>query len=120
MARFGKNMKVTADEKHRALLTAVYGEVLGIEPERPSPTTDLYRLADGFLIGVFWVDGGSALGEPEMRRAPWLEIEVEDVARTREALAKLGIQPFEYVDREHLYFQPPGGPIFRLSSPASA
>ena len=115
MARFGRNMKLTAAEKDRAGLRALLADVLGGSLSQPMPTMDIYKLPDGFSIGVSVVKDEEALTSAALRSAPWLEFEVEDVDKVREALAKLGIVPFEYVDRSHLYFQAPGGPVFRLA-----
>lgn len=116
MARFGRNLKLTVAERYRAKVGAVLGEVFGAELSQPQPQIDIYRLADGFQIGVFAVADDEALADGALRRAPWLELEVEDVEQTRAALARLGIEPFEYYDRTHLYFQMPGGPAFRLAA----
>jgi len=116
LARFGRNMKLTTGEKHRAVIGAVLGEVLGGEKSQPLPAMDIYRLPDGFSIGVSVVPDEEALSDAALRKAPWLEFEVADVEATRAALGRLGIQPFDYVDRSHLYFQVPGGPAFRLAS----
>jgi hypothetical protein len=47
--------------------------------------------------------------------AVWLEFEVDDVDRVRNELARLGIEPFDYEDQAHPYFQAPGGQVFRLA-----
>lgn len=118
MARLGLNLKLTTAQKHRTLVGRVLGDVLGGTLHKPSPTMDQYKLADGTSIGVAIVGDDEGLSDAALRKAPWLEFVVDDVSTTRAALAKLGIEPFEYADRSHLYFQIPGGPVFRLAPPS--
>jgi hypothetical protein len=115
MAAIGLNHKVHVATGLRAETRSLYGSTLGATMTSPAPPIDVFTFADGANIGVFYVEPSEALSPVEMRRALWLEIEVDDPAATSKALAKLGIHPFEYVDKEHEYFQAPGGQTFRLA-----
>lgn len=115
MTTFGKNMKLTAARERRAAMHAVLTEGLGCQSQEPAPDLTLYRLDDGFNLGVYFVDAANALDEAALRFAPWLELAVGDVEATVERLVRLGASTVEYHDREHVYLQLPGGPVFRLS-----
>ena len=82
-----------------------------------SPGTDVvvFTFDGGASVAFFYVPASQALTPPQHLQAIWLEFEVDDVARTTDALARLGIEPFEYEDRTHPYFQAPGGQVFRLA-----
>jgi hypothetical protein len=79
----------------------------------------VFTFEGGASVAFFYVSADQALTPPQHLQAIWLEFEVEDVARTTDALARLGIEPFEYADRTHPYFQAPGGQVFRLAKKGS-
>lgn len=115
MTTFGKNMKLTVARARRLALHAVLTDGLGCQSHEPSPDLVLYRLDDGFNLGVYFVD--EALDEEALRLAPWLELCVRDAETTAARLVRLGATLVEYADREHVYLMLPGGPVFRLSPP---
>jgi hypothetical protein len=128
MASIGRHHHLDVDEQFRAPTRAVYEGVLGgkltslRDNERVggavlSPGTDVevFTFDGGASVAFFYVPAGRALTAPQHLRAIWLEFEVDEVARTTDALARLGIEPFEYEDRAHPYFQAPGGQVFRLT-----
>lgn len=117
MARFGKNMKLTVDRAFRARTRAFFGEVLGVAPASPMPDLELYKLEDGFQIGVFYAEANDALAEAEQAKGAWLEIEVADHARAAATLDQLGVEKVDYTDKTHAYYRIPGGPVFRLAKP---
>jgi hypothetical protein len=77
---------------------------------------DIFTFEDGASIATFYVPGERALTPAQHLRAIWLEFEVGDVAKVSGQLAQLNIEPFEYEDQTHPYFQAPGGQVFRLAS----
>jgi hypothetical protein len=128
MASIGRHHHLNVDEQFRAPTRALYEGVLGGTltslPDNEtaggavlSPGTDaeVFTFDGGASVALFYVPAGQALTPPQHLRAIWLEFEVEDVARTTDALARLGIEPFGYEDRAHPYFQAPGGQVFRLA-----
>ncbi len=119
MAMFGKNMKWTVDATYRERIKALFVDALGV-PHAPGgpPALDLYRLEDGFQVGVFSVPTAEALRPEDLARAPWLEIAVADPEKTIAKLAEQGVEEVEYVDKAHRYFAVPGGPVFRLTAAA--
>jgi hypothetical protein len=115
MSTFGTHMKITVDKSHRALVKRLFTEVLGCKAAEPRPDMDVFTFEDGFVLGAQSVEKSAALDPRDHMKAPWLEIAVDDPVRAREALAGLGITTFDYVDREHDYYCPPCGPVFRLA-----
>lgn len=115
MAGIGLNHKVSVAKGLRSETRAFYEGALGTSLKSPTPLLDVFTFDDGANIGVFYVEAEEALSPAEAKRALWLEIEVDDPAVTSKAFAKLGIHPFDYVDKEHEYFQAPGGQALRLA-----
>jgi hypothetical protein len=115
MTTFGKNMRITVAKNHRALLRQMFTEALGCALKTPKDDLDVYAFPDGFGLGAYFVDASEALTQADHRKAPWLEIFVDDPEKATSALRALGIEPFEYVDKAHSYFCPPSGPVFRLA-----
>ena len=113
-AKFGQNLRITVDTNHRPLVRRLFGEVFGCKLDTPRDDLDRFIFEDGFSLGAFFVDAEEALRPEDHRRAPWLEIAVDDVDKTVRLLGDLGIRAFEYMDKTHHYFDPPSGPVFRL------
>lgn len=115
MASSGKNLKITVDRAHRATTRRLFTEILGCSSKAPVPDLEVYQFDDGFGLGAYYVDASEALAPSEQLKAPWLEFLVDDPDRSARELAALGIEPFEYSDKNHRYFCAPGGPVFRLA-----
>lgn len=116
MAKLGKNVRITISRDLRSELRAVLEGVLQCEVSSPMSDIDIYRFADGSLLGAYLVNASEALPPAELKKAPWLELCVEDVASAKKGLAGLGMKPFEYHDKQHDYYQAPGGVVFRLAA----
>ena len=111
--RLGRNQKWIVNPKYRPQMHELFCEVLGADPTEAAPGVEVYRLGNGEQIGVFYQD--DALDEAAQRRGAWLELLVDDPVVTAGQLDGLGLQRIDYFDKEHVYFQAPGGPIFRLA-----
>jgi hypothetical protein len=118
-AKFGRNLRITVDAKHRTLVRRLFGEVLGCKLETPRDDLDRFLFDDGFSLGAFFVETSEALRPEDHKRAPWLEIAVDDIEKAVRELGHLGIYSFEYTDKAHPYFDPPSGPVFRLTARAA-
>lgn len=128
MASIGRHHHLDVDEQFRTPTRALYEGILGgkLTSLRDNETAggavlprgtdvEVFAFDGGASVAFFYVPAGQALTPPQHLRAIWLEFEVEDVGRTTGALAQLGIEPFEYEDQTHPYFQAPGGQVFRLA-----
>lgn len=112
----GRNLKITAGRSHRAAIHRLFGELFGCGSVRPSEDVEIYRLGDGFSVGLFYIDDDNALTEEELQLAPWLEFSVDDLEAMKAALDAAGIVRVPVSETAHTYFQMPGGPVFRLAA----
>jgi hypothetical protein len=115
MAKIGLNHRLSVAKDLKAETRAVYEGVLGATVTSPRPDVEVFTFSDGSGIGVFYVEPTVALTPAEHMNAIWLEFEVDNEVAAAAALGKLGLRPFEYFDKEHKYFQAPGGQAFRLA-----
>jgi len=115
MTAVGKNMRIEVASSRRPEMRRFYAEALGCELSSPMRDFDAFRFDDGFVLGAYYVEDDAALSPQQWKRAPWIELRVEDVDAIIEALATMHITPFEYHDPRHRYFEGPGGLVFRLT-----
>lgn len=115
MTTLGTNVRCVAAQEHREAIATFYTEVFGAKAIKPAPDLDVYAMDGGSNVGVYFVSADEAL-TPQQQEAvgTWIELSVDDVQATAEELRRRGFEPLEYHDKEHLYFQAPGGQIFRL------
>lgn len=118
-AEWGNHSKMVARPSDRPRLQEFYRDVLGCYvgrgPQHPGgpEDTDLVRFANGFSAVVHYSD--AALGEAELKMAIWLEVLTDDAAELEGRIMAFGVQPFDYFDKDHFYFQAPGGQVFRVA-----
>lgn len=118
-AAWGTHSKMLARPSDRPRLQSFYRDVLGCYvgkgPEHPGgpEDTDLIRFANGFSIVVQYTD--SALGEAELKRSIWLEVQTDNADQLARKIEAFGIHAFDYFDKDHFYFQAPGGQVFRVA-----
>ncbi len=119
VAEWGTHSKIVARPSDRFRLQSFYRDVLGCYvgkgPRHPGgpEDTDLIRFANGFSIVVHYNE--AALSEMEQMKSIWLELVTDNPARLESNIQAFGIQPFDYFDKEHFYFQAPGGQVFRVA-----
>lgn len=113
MTILGKNALVHVPIATREAWRDLCEHVLGLSLQAETPNMDVYRFADGGSVGVVFRD--SPLSPEQQVLGTWIELEVEDLARTTALLGERGISPLEHAERSHHYFRGPGGPIFRLA-----
>jgi hypothetical protein len=115
MARLGPNIRSVAPVSMRKRVRSFWTDVFKCDHISPRDDLDVFLFADGSRIGVFFVADDEALTNERHRVAgTWIEVLVDDAASTRAALTKQGLEPMQYFDKEHQYFQAPGGQVFRL------
>jgi hypothetical protein len=73
---------------------------------------DLIQLGTDFYIGAVFDD--SALSDADRLNSIWLELRVEDPGGLKQQILEFGCRQVEFWDKEHFYFQSPGGQVFRL------
>jgi hypothetical protein len=115
MAQIGLNHHLNVANTLKRETRALYEGVLEARMHSPRPEVEIFTFANGSGIGVSYIDPAEALTPAQHRRAVWLEFEVDDEPAAVAGLARLGLEPFEYFDKAHRYFQAPGGQVFRLA-----
>ena len=115
MARviFGNHSAVVLPLAERARVREFYRDVLGCEVTRESDDKDDFRMGGSFYIAVLYENEGIALDEGSFSKATYLELKTDNVEDMRQKIVASGVRVLEVQD-PHLYFQAPGGQVFRL------
>jgi len=108
----GEHSKLTASPSERDRIRKFYREVLGCTVTRESEKSDIFRIGAGLYLGVVY--DSSALTAPEAQKSIWLELKTSHPEELRQKILSFGITGIEFWDKEHFYFQAPGGQVFRL------
>lgn len=108
----GDNSKLTALPSERDRIRKFYRDVLGCPATKESERIDIFRVGSGFYLGVVYDD--SNLGPSEGLKAIWLDLRTDRPEELRQKILDFGIKGIAFWDKEHFYFQAPGGQVFRL------
>lgn len=111
-ASLGNHAKFTARPADRERIRRFYRDVLGCAITRRSNEVDFFRLGDGFFIAALY-DGG-VLPEEEQTKSIWLELRADDPMALTQAIREFGVTEIETWEKGRLYFQAPGGQVFRI------
>jgi catechol 2,3-dioxygenase-like lactoylglutathione lyase family enzyme len=106
---FGNHSAIRAPRSEKDRIRSFYRDVLGAAITREGDQKDDFRRGDGFYIAFLYEDEGVALDEDG-----YLELKVDDVEDMRQRIVAFGVRVLEVPD-PHLYFQAPGGQVFRLA-----
>jgi catechol 2,3-dioxygenase-like lactoylglutathione lyase family enzyme len=110
---FGNHSAVRVPRAERDRIRSFYRDVLGCKIVREGDQKDDIRLGSDFYIAVLYEHDGVALAESEFLRATYLELKAAEVDEMRQNIVSFGVKVLEVPD-PHLYFQAPGGQVFRL------
>lgn len=110
----GEHSKMTVLRSERDQFRKFYRDVLECRITKTSPAADIFQVGPHFSIGAVY--GDTALPADEMRQSIWLELKTDHLEDMKKKILAFGIVPLEYWDKEHFYFQAPGGQVFRLIS----
>src|SRR5579872_6603441 len=110
---FGNHSAVRVSRAERDRIRSFYRDVLGCEITREGDLKDDFRLGDGFYFAFLYEDEGAALDASGFLRAIYLELKAADVEELRQRIVAFGVRVLDVPD-PHLYFQAPGGQVFRL------
>jgi catechol 2,3-dioxygenase-like lactoylglutathione lyase family enzyme len=108
----GNHSKIVSRRADQAQIRAFYTDVLGCELTKQTPDVDYIRFDQGFFLAVLYQD--RALGAEEARAALWLELRTSDPSALTERIVSFGVHRIDIPGAEHLYFQAPGGQVFRV------
>jgi catechol 2,3-dioxygenase-like lactoylglutathione lyase family enzyme len=113
---FGHHAAVVVPRQDRDKVRAFYCDVLGFVPTRTTDDKDDLQLGDGDDLFHLAVVYGDVADESEFLRSGrsiYLELRSDDVQRMREKIIEARVITLQMPD-PHLYFQAPGGQVFRL------
>jgi catechol 2,3-dioxygenase-like lactoylglutathione lyase family enzyme len=110
---FGNHSAIRVPRTEKDRIRAFYRDVLGCRITRESDLKDDVCLGGDFYIAFLYENHGDALDEKEFLKATYLELKVANVQEARQEIVAFGVNVLEVPD-PHLYFQAPGGPVFRL------
>jgi catechol 2,3-dioxygenase-like lactoylglutathione lyase family enzyme len=115
MARviLGNHSAIVLPRAEQDRIRKFYRDVLGCEIIRQTDQKDDFRLGGSFYIGVLYEGEGVALDAGGFSKAIYLELKADDVEEMRQKIVAFGVKVLEMQD-PHLYFQAPGGQVFRL------
>jgi drug/metabolite transporter (DMT)-like permease len=112
-ATLGNHSALRVPRTERDRIRRFCRDVLGCEIARESEQKDDVRMGDGFYIAFLCEDDDVALDEGGFLKAIYLELKADDVEEMRGNVVAFGVKVLEVPD-PHLYFQAPGGQVFRL------
>ncbi len=108
----GNHSKIVARPAEQDRIRSFYRDLLGCTLTKQTKDIDYIRFQDGFFIAVLYQD---AVASPdELRQAIWLELRTDEPAALRDKIIAFGVHSIEMPGAEHLYFQAPGGQVFRV------
>ncbi|MFD1931271.1 VOC family protein [Nonomuraea mangrovi] len=123
---FGNHSALRVCRTERDRIRQFYRDVLGCELARELDDKDDFRMGGGFHISFLYGSGDGqeadkgvtyaaehALSDDDFLKAIFLELKAEDVEEMRQEIVDFGVKVLEVPD-PHLYFQAPGGQVFRL------
>jgi catechol 2,3-dioxygenase-like lactoylglutathione lyase family enzyme len=122
----GNHAAVRVRSADRERIRSFYRDVLGCKITREVEGKDDVRIGDGFYIAFLYQSGDAraadkgvvhaaedSLSEEQFLKSIWLEIKSADVEALRQRIVSFGVKVLPVPD-DHLYFQAPGGQVFRL------
>lgn len=108
----GGNSKLTALPTERPEIRRFYTQVLQYEQTKIADNIDTFRIGANFFLGVVYDD--AALSMADRLKSLWLELLTDELRQLKSAIINFGVEELEYWDKDHFYFQAPGGQVFRL------
>lgn len=114
MTNIGNHSRITALPAERARIRKFYVDVLGAKHTRRSDEIDFFRFGNDFFLAVIY-DAARALPVEQQEKSIWLELKAEDPAALTKKIRDFGVKELESLDKTRLYFQAPGGQVFRVA-----
>ena len=108
----GEHSKLTANPAERDRVRKFYTQVLGCPATKESEKIDIFRIGKDFSLAVVYED--SALSAADGLKSIWLELRTPEPEALKTRILEFGIEEVPFWDKEHFYFQAPGGQVFRL------
>jgi catechol 2,3-dioxygenase-like lactoylglutathione lyase family enzyme len=125
-ALFSNHTAVRVRRAERDRIRSFYRDLLGCTLVREFDDKDDFRMGDDFYIAFLYGsgDGGGAdkgvnyaadeaLRDDDFLKAIFLELKTNNVDEMRQQIVAFGVRVLDVPDA-HLYFQAPGGQVWRL------
>jgi catechol 2,3-dioxygenase-like lactoylglutathione lyase family enzyme len=111
----GNHAAVVVPRHERNRVRAFYCDVLGFRTTRETDDKDDLQLGedDCFYLSIVYGDVPDESEFLRSGRSVYLELKCDDVEAMRQRIVGAGVMVMEVPD-PHLYFQAPGGQVFRL------
>jgi catechol 2,3-dioxygenase-like lactoylglutathione lyase family enzyme len=109
----GNHAAVVVPVTEQDAVRRFYRDVLGCALTRSAPDKDDFVLGGDFYLAVVYADEAVTLRKEDFLKATYLELRTGDLAAVRQQIVDFGAKVLE-IDDPHLYFQAPGGQVFRL------
>jgi catechol 2,3-dioxygenase-like lactoylglutathione lyase family enzyme len=110
---FGNHSAVRVPRAEKDRIREFYRDVLGCTITREGDQKDDFCMGGNFYIAFLYENDGVALDESGFSKAVYLELKAGQVEEMRQKIVAFGVRVLEVPD-PHLYFQAPGGQVFRL------
>ena len=106
----GNHTAVFAARSEQTLIRRFYRDVLGATARVETDAVDRFQLG-GVHFCFVWQD--DALSPDQFLRAIYLELATDDLEGMKQKIIDFGVRLVDIPD-PHLYFQAPGGQVFKL------
>ena len=106
----GNHTAVFAASSERDRIRRFYCDILGAKTNIKSDDVDRIQLDESHFCFVY---KDTALDESEFLRATYLELKTDDTEGLKRRILSFGVKTLDVPDM-HLYFQAPGGQVFRI------
>jgi catechol 2,3-dioxygenase-like lactoylglutathione lyase family enzyme len=107
---FGNHTAVVAARSEQDRIRKFYCDVLGCKVRTKNDEVDRLQLDDVHFCFVYQ---STALDESAFLKAIWLELKTDTTEEMKQKILAFGVKKLDVPD-PHLYFQAPGGQVFRL------
>lgn len=124
-AIFGNHSAVRVRRSERDRIRKFFRDVLGCKITRELADKDDFQIGDDFFLAFLYDAGGQEvekgvtyaaadpLSDDDFLKAIFLELKADNVEEMRKKITSFGVKVLNVPD-SHLYFQAPGGQVFRL------
>lgn len=106
----GNHTAVFAARSEQGRIRKFYSDVLGCKIRMQNDEVDRFQLGDVHFCFVYQ---STALDQGDFLKATWLELKAENTEEVKQRILDFGVKKLDVPD-PHLYFQAPGGQVFRL------
>lgn len=109
----GNHAKLTARSIDRTRIRKFYQDVLGCTITKRSDDIDYFRFDADFFVAVIY--DNAVPSEDQQTKSIWLELKADDPIALTKRIRDFGVREIESWETGRLYFQAPGGQVFRVA-----